>query len=80
MPTWLLALFVKPLLFVGIAFLYWLIAIKGSEWIGKLIPSEKWRRILTEPRYDFNWKNPRREPYPTHRPSQLERPESRDGR
>lgn len=75
MSAWLISLILKPLAFVGIAFLYWAVAIKGGNWIAKLIPSEKWRRILTEERYDFNLKTPRREPYPTHRPSQSERPE-----
>lgn len=67
MPAWLIALIVKPFLLAGIAFLYWLIAIKGSQWLAKLIPSEKWRRILTEERYDFNWKSQQQKQYPTRR-------------
>lgn len=67
MSAWLIALVVKPFLLAGIAFLYWLIAIKGSQWLAKLIPNEKWRRILTEERYDFNWKSQQQKQYPTRR-------------
>lgn len=79
MSAWFLAILLKMALLPVIAFAYWLVAIKGGFLLAKLIPSEKWRRILTEPRYDFNWKNPRREPYPQRpqRPAKL--PESLDG-
>lgn len=75
MPVWLIAILTKLIALPILAYLYWLLAIKGGEWLAKLIPSAKWRRILTEPRYDLNLRNPRREPFPTCPPSQSKHPE-----
>lgn len=75
MVTWFLALALKLAILPILAFLYWLVAIKGGEWLVKLIPSPNWREILTRQRYDFSWKRSRQEPYPNPRQRPAEQPE-----
>lgn len=50
--TWLYAIGLKALLIPVFAYLYWLLAIKGgNKLVALLIPSKKWREILTKERY-----------------------------
>ncbi|WP_312707319.1 hypothetical protein [Stenotrophomonas sp.] len=49
--TWLYAIGLKIVFTPVIAFGYWLLAIKGSTWIGSLLPEGKWKEILTRERY-----------------------------
>lgn len=46
------ALGLKAILIPVFAYLYWLVAIKGGNTIVRwLVPSKKWREILTKDRY-----------------------------
>ncbi len=50
--NWLLAIGLKALFVPVFAYLYWLLAIKGGNKLVRwLVPSEKWREILTRDRY-----------------------------
>lgn len=80
MSVWFIALALKFALLPVLAFLYWLIPVKGGEWLAKLIPSPKWREILTRKRYDLSWRQSRQETCQVPRQPPAEHPESRDGR
>ncbi len=54
MPAWMIVLLIKPILFAGMAFASWLVAVKGGGLLAKLIPSKKWREIMTRERYSFS--------------------------
>lgn len=51
MPAWLIAITVKLIAAPVLAYLYWLLAIKGGDWIGSLLPKGKLRDALTKQRY-----------------------------
>lgn len=50
--NWLYAVALKAVFVPVFAYLYWLLAIKGGNKLVKfLVPSKKWREILTKERY-----------------------------
>lgn len=48
--TWLYAIGLKLLIAPLFFFLYWLIAVRGGSLLARLIPSKKWRDIMTKER------------------------------
>lgn len=52
---WYYALILKFTLLPVIAWAYWLITVRGSTWLGSLLPKNKWTEILTRERYSWSW-------------------------